>query len=348
MSTILVTGGAGFIGCAIAPALLESFDRVVVVDNLHPQVHPGRRRPDSLPSAAEFLVEDVTQADAWDAVLTRGPFDAVVHLAAETGTGQSFSEGSRHAMVNVVGTTQMLDALARETTLPHRILLASSRAVYGEGLWQAPDGTQFSPGQRHAQQLSQRLWDFDGTPLPMCAQQTPATPVSTYGVTKYTQEQLLTSWARPRGIDPIILRFQNVYGPGQSLSNPYTGIVSLFCRLAREGKSIPLYEDGQVRRDFIHVKDVVRSVLIALNGPSSSAPLDVGSGSWTTIQQLSRIIANHYGAPEPTITGQYRFGDVRHAWADISASRDLLQWRPDIALNDGLVDLAGWIDEQLG
>ena len=258
--TCLVTGGAGFIGTAMSPLLAERFARVVAVDSLHPQIHPSAERPADLHASVELVVGDVTEAGTWERVLADVRPDVVVHLAAETGTGQSLAEASRHALTNVVGTTRMFDAMLAHDALPRRIVLASSRAVYGEGAWRASGGEVFHPGQRTAEILERAEWDFpDAAPIAMSAATTRPAPVSVYGATKLAQENLLTSWAQSVHVEPVILRLQNVYGPGQSLINPYTGIMSLFCRLAKAGESIPLYEDGQVRRDFVLIDDVARA-----------------------------------------------------------------------------------------
>lgn len=346
--TVLVTGGAGFIGCAMAPALLATFDRVVALDNLHPQIHPSAQRPADLADGVELVVGDVTDATAWDDLLVTVRPDVVVHLAAETGTGQSLAEATRHAMVNVVGTTTMFDALLRHDALPRRIVLSSSRAVYGEGAWRRTDGTVFHPGQRTAEILERGQWDFAGAePMAMAAGIAPA-PVSVYGATKLAQENLLTAWAQSVGVEPVILRLQNVYGPGQSLINPYTGIMSLFCRMARAGESIPLYEDGEVRRDFVLIDDVARALVAATTAPAPGVdPIDVGSGEHQTIATAARLIAAHYGAPEPHVTGQYRQGDVRHAWADVTRAREVLGWEPEFPLAEGVTRLARWIDGRL-
>ncbi len=349
--TCLVTGGAGFIGTAMAPALVERFERVVAVDNLHPQIHPVAERPGDLDPGVELVVGDVTDAAVWDALLTgtlAGAPDVVVHLAAETGTGQSLAESTRHAMTNVVGTTQMLDALLRHEALPRRVVLSSSRAVYGEGAWRRGDGTLFHPGQRTAEILERGQWDFpDAEPVAMSATTTTPAPVSVYGATKLAQENVLTAWAQSFGVEPVILRLQNVYGPGQSLINPYTGIMSLFCRLAKAGESIPLYEDGEVRRDFVLIDDVARALVAATTAEApGSTPVDVGAGEHQTIARAAELIAAYYGAPAPHVTGQYRQGDVRHAWADVTRAREVLGWTPQHSLEDGITRLARWIDER--
>lgn len=348
--TCLVTGGAGFIGTAMTPALVEHFDRVVAVDNLHPQIHPVAERPADLHERVELVVGDVTEAATWDALLggtlAGSAPDVVVHLAAETGTGQSLAESTRHAMTNVVGTTQMLDALLRHEALPRRVVLSSSRAVYGEGAWQRADGSLFHPGQRTAEILERGEWDFpDAAPVAMSSTTTTPAPVSVYGATKLAQENVMTAWAQSFGVEPVILRLQNVYGPGQSLINPYTGIMSLFCRLAKAGESIPLYEDGEVRRDFVLIDDVARALVAATVADApGTTPIDVGAGEHQTIARAAELIAAYYDAPAPHVTGQYRQGDVRHAWADVTRAREVLGWTPQHPLEDGITRLARWID----
>ena len=343
----LVTGGAGFIGPAVSTALAESFAQVVALDNLHPQVHEKPERPADLDPRVDLVVGDVTDAGAWDALLARMRPDVVVHLAAETGTGQSLSESTRHASVNVVGTTTMLDALHRSDARPRRIVLTSSRAVYGEGAWrETATGRVFYPPQRTRQSLEGGQWDILGAePLPMEATTVFPAPVSVYAATKLAQEHLVRAWANAFDVEAAVLRLQNVYGPGQSLSNPYTGIMSLFCRMAREGHSIPLYEDGQVRRDFVLIDDVARAVHAAATVTDVPAePVDIGAGEHQTIALAAALIAHHYAAPAPHVTGQFRDGDVRHAWADVTRAEQLLGWTPQHDLRSGVTRLAEWID----
>lgn len=347
--TVLVTGGAGFIGSAMSTALADSFGSVVAVDNLHPQIHPDQVRPAGLDPRVRLVVGDICEAATWDELLPQVRPSVVVHLAAETGTGQSLTESSRHAQVNVVGTTRLLDALVRHNTFPRRIVLASSRAVYGEGSWQRSDGTVFSAGQRSAQMLARGEWDHpDAQPIAMAADTTAPAPASIYGATKLAQEHLIRSWALSYDVEPAVLRLQNVYGPGQSLANPYTGIMSLFCRMAMGGSSIPLYEDGEVRRDFVLIDDVAAALVAATvheRVPTGTA-LDVGSGEHQTIRTAAELIAQRYGAPAPHVTGDYRQGDVRHAWADIAATERELDWKPQFSLAEGIQRLTDWIDTQ--
>lgn len=348
--TVLVTGGAGFIGTAMSAGLAAAFGRVVAFDSLHPQVHAEPVRPAELAPEVELVVGDVTDPAAWDRLLAEVRPDVVVHLAAETGTGQSLTESTRHAETNVVGTTQMLDALRRHDARPRRIVLSSSRAVYGEGAWRRADGTVFLPGQRTAEILERHEWDFPGAePVAMADATTRPAPVSVYGATKLAQEHIISAWAKSEGVEAVVLRLQNVYGPGQSLTNSYTGIMALFCRMAREGQSIPLYEDGAVRRDFVLVDDVARALLLAATAERPGAdPVDIGSGEHQTIADAAQLIARYYGAPEPHVTSQYRQGDVRHAWADVSRAADVLGWSPAVSLEEGVARLAAWVDEQQG
>jgi dTDP-L-rhamnose 4-epimerase len=346
--TCLVTGGAGFIGCATSPALVREFNRVVAVDNMHPQIHATPDRPLRLHADVELVVGDVTQRETWDDLVKCVKPDVVIHLAAETGTGQSLTEGTRHAMVNVVGTTQMLDAYVRHEAMPHRIVLTSSRAVYGEGAWQDAAGRISYPGQRSRTQLEQGIWDFPGLKcLPFEATRTQPRPASIYGATKLTQEMVLSAWALSFGVEVGLLRLQNVYGPGQSLSNPYTGIVSLFARLARAGKSIPLYEDGNIIRDFVFIDDVADAVTRIATSDSiiPGAIYDVGSGEATTIRELATLIGAIYGAPPPEVNGAFRNGDVRAASGDITRTREQLGWQPQWSVERGVKALCAWIDQ---
>lgn len=344
--TCLVTGGAGFIGCAISTGLAEAFDRVVAMDNMHPQIHPTPERPAALHPDVDLVRADVTEAEDWDRVLSDVRPDVIVHLAAETGTGQSLTEASRHALVNVVGTTRMLDALVRHEVSPQRIVLTSSRAVYGEGAWIASDGSIRYPGQRSKEMLERQEWDFPGLrSLPFDSRTTTPTPTSIYGSTKLAQEHLLRSWCLAFDVTPVLFRLQNVYGPGQSLINPYTGIVSFFAQKAKAGDAIPVYEDGEIVRDFVFIDDVARALLEGvLHAPGNNEAYDIGSGDATTIMQLARLIAEYYGAPEPEINGKFRNGDVRAASCTLTGSVADLDWEPRVKVAEGVRRLCEWID----
>jgi dTDP-L-rhamnose 4-epimerase len=344
----LITGGAGFIGCALSKLLTGEFYRIVAVDNLHPQVHPTGARPAALDPSVELVNDDVTERGSWDNLLPDFKPNIVIHLAAETGTGQSLTEGTRHANVNVVGTTQMLDAFVRHDCIPARVVLTSSRAVYGEGAWRDANGTITYPGQRSRAMLEAGQWDFPGLVcLPFEATRTEPRPTSVYGATKLTQELVLRAWALSFGVEIGLLRLQNVYGPGQSLNNPYTGIVSIFARLAKAGRSIPVYEDGEIIRDFVFIDDVAAAVVRIATGPiPSDTAYDIGSGKATSIRELARTIAGIYGAPEPVVNGAFRNGDVRAASGDITRAKAELNWTPQWTVERGVRELCAWIDRQ--
>lgn len=350
LGRVLVTGGAGFIGCALSQKLAANADRWVVLDSLHPQVHVGSVRPSTLHEDAELVVGDVTDSQVWDELLPTLKPDIVIHLAAETGTAQSLDEASRHARVNVVGTTEMTDALGRAGHFPEHVLLSSSRAVYGEGSWRRESGEIYQPGQRSHAQFEAGQWDFEGAhALPSSAQTTVPAPSSVYGATKLAQENILRAWGGSRGVPISVLRLQNVYGPGQSLINSYTGIVSLFSQWAREGKTIPLYEDGQIVRDFVFIEDVADAFVAAISaGPNAKRPtLDVGTGVASTIGDIAVSIAKYYGAPAPIVNGKYRDGDVRSASCLIDQTIRELDWSPQWSLDSGVAALQQWIAGEL-
>ncbi|OBA84284.1 NAD-dependent dehydratase [Mycobacterium sp. 1164966.3] len=348
---MLVTGGAGFIGSALSRRLVKAGYDVAVMDVFHPQVHGGRAAID-LPSSVRLFTGDVTHAPDWDAVLRLFRPSQIVHLAAETGTAQSLSEATRHGSVNVVGTTQLLDALTRAALVPDQLILASSRAVYGEGAWQC--GTHvFYPRPRSHAQLLAGIWDPQGpsgepaAPLPSCAEQTEPRPTNIYAATKLAQENLLVAWAAAHDTNLSVLRLQNVYGPGQSLTNSYTGIVALFARLARARSALEVYEDGRIVRDFVFIDDVVDAVFAAVQTLAGQPRcLDIGSGVATTIHELARKIAAICGAPEPVVVPKFRDGDVRAASCIIEPAENALRWHPKWALESGLRELLEWIDAQ--
>lgn len=349
-TTCLVTGGAGFIGCALSEHLVRLYDCVIAVDCLHPQVHARPERPEALHADVELKVGDICDPAVWDALLpSLSALDVVIHLAAETGTGQSLTKSTRHGHTNVVGTTQLMDALARHGRLPTQIVLTSSRAVYGEGAWRRTDGSVFYPGQRSHAMLAAKQWNFPGAmAMPSSARHTTPHPASVYAATKLCQEHLLRVWGLAMGVSIKTLRMQNVYGPGQSTTNPYTGILPLFARVARSGGSIEVYEDGRIVRDFVHIDDVTVALLLALSYPTTGADTwDIGSGQATTIAQAAEWIAACYGAPAPHISEQFRDGDVRHAVCDPSDAHKALGFTPKIPAREGIVALCTFLENCL-
>ena len=352
-TSVLITGGAGFIGSALAHRLLSADYDVAVMDVLHPQIHSTPGRPRGLPKFVQLLTGDVTHAPDWDAVLRLVRPNQIVHLAAETGTGQSLSEATRHASVNVVGTAQLLDALTRTGLVPDQLVLASSRAVYGEGAWRCRENV-FYPGPRPHAQLAAGLWDPvspDGgvfAPLPSSSDRTEVHPTNIYAATKLAQENMLLAWTAAHGNALSVLRLQNVYGPGQSLANPYTGIVTLFAQLARARRSLPVYEDGRIVRDFVFIDDVVESLAAAVERPALHPRLlDIGSGVATTVHDLAQRLSKHFDGPEPTMVNKFRDGDVRAASCDIESAMKDLSWHPTWSLDNGLLELLNWMDGQI-
>lgn len=350
LGTVLVTGGAGFIGCALSQRLAEHADNWVVFDNMHPQIHPTSSRPQDLHAKANLIEGDVTSSLDWDSLLSSVKPTTVIHLAAETGTAQSLHEASRHSLVNVVGTTEMLDAMGRHNIVPSHFVLSSSRAVYGEGTWKKSDGSLFNPGQRSHAQLEAGQWDFpDSTSLPSEAAFTVPAPTSVYGATKLAQEHILRAWTNAHDTDLTILRLQNVYGPGQSLINSYTGIVSLFSQWAMDGREIPVYEDGHITRDFVFIEDVANAFVAAVGRTpqKDEQAWDIGSGVGSTILEAAQFIARYHNAPEPVINGAFRDGDVRHASCSVDATLSGLNWSPEWSVERGLTALQLWIQAQI-
>ena len=348
-SCILMTGGAGFIGCEIAKRLPRDLP-IVAVDNLHPQVHRLQERPDALPDDVILEIADVRDNSFWDDFLSRYQPELIFHLAAETGTGQSLTESVRHASTNVTGTAEMLDGLSRHSIKPSRIILSSSRAVYGEGGWSAPGGEIFYPGVRTHAQLSNGLWDFSAPdesqarPTSHNAATVHPNPTSVYGATKLAQEHILKAWTAAMDVPLSILRFQNVYGPGQSPDNAYTGIITLFHRQASAGKTLEVYEDGAIGRDFVFIDDVVFACLAAIraDGPKLET-IDVGSGVATTILDAAIAVAEYHNAPPPVICGKFRDGDVRWAVADIAEVQKVFGERSYLSFRDGSAIVAQWL-----
>ncbi|WP_431236973.1 NAD-dependent epimerase/dehydratase family protein [Mycolicibacterium aichiense] len=348
---MLITGGAGFIGSALARRLVAAGYDVSVMDVLHPQVH-GENAEVDLPSSVRLFTGDVTHAPDMDAVLRLCRPAQIVHLAAETGTAQSLFEATRHGSVNVVGTTQLLDALSRSSHVPDQLVLASSRAVYGEGAWQCGDQIVYPRPRSHAQLVAQ-IWDPQGptgdpaVPLASQAARTEPRPTNIYAATKLAQEHILAGWSAAHDTNLSVLRLQNVYGPGQSLTNSYTGIVALFARFARAKHTLEVYEDGRILRDFVFINDVADALFAAIDRPATgSRCVDIGSGVPTTIDELARQIATICGAPEPVIVGKFRDGDVRAARCDIDSATKEFGWKPQWTLDQGLGQLLEWIAKQ--
>ena len=346
---MIVSGGAGFIGTRVAPVLLERGIHVVVLDNLHPQVHGDGGWPEALDDRAVRVRGSVDDIGAWYRAIDAAEDDAptVLHLAAETGTGQSLTEARRHASVNVLGTAALTDALVARSISPRSIVLTSSRAVYGEGSWRTEDGSLVQPASRVAADLDALEWSprtaqgtFAIEPAPNEASSVTARPTNVYAATKLAQEHLLDSWCTAMGVPLSILRLQNVYGAGQALANSYTGVLTFFATRALSGQAIDVYEGGGIVRDFVHVSDVAAGIVAAIDRPGASpGAVDIGSGAPSTLLEAARVIAEEAHAPEPRITDRYRLGDVRAAFASITAAAQALDYRPRTSFRDGVREL---------
>ena len=352
VKTVLISGGAGFIGTRLARRLVGAH-RVILLDNLHPQVHASGDWPTDSPTEAERVLGDVTESAAWDAVVAEHKPDIIVHLAAETGTGQSLTQSYRHASVNVTGTARMLDALSNSGHRPEAIVLASSRAVYGEGQWKTAEGASYYAIPRGERQLDDGKWEpigpdgQEGVAVPHNAAFVEPRPTNVYAATKLAQEHLLSSWCASMNVPLRILRLQNVYGAGQALENSYTGVLTYFARQAIAGEPINVYEGGGILRDFVHVDDVVSALSAALALPAQNVfgLVDIGSGSAGSLLDYATTLAEIAGSPVPQISDRFRLGDVRAAYADIAPARALLGYEPKVSFRDGVVGLLDWARE---
>ena len=355
MKSILITGGAGFIGTHLARMALQAGHRVRILDNLSAQVH-GEDPQYSAPDGAEFQLGDITVSADVERALDG--VDTIVHLAAETGTGQSMYQIERYYRVNVQGTALMFDVLANGAHGVRNVLLGSSRSVYGEGAYLCracdPAGARRYPEPRGPEQLAAHEWT---APCPECGSVIEPTatreddrlaPASIYAATKLAQEDLVRVGCRALGIASAILRFQNVFGEGQSLRNPYTGILSIFSTRIRLGQSLPIFEDGEETRDFVHVEDVARALLHCIEQPvDGGVTVNVGSGGAISIMELARMLKQIMDSDiEPHVTGEYRVGDIRHNFADISRLEETVGFRPAVSIDEGMRRFAEWVATQ--
>ncbi len=353
IQNVLITGGAGFIGSRLANFLTASGHKVRVLDNLSPQIHG--LIPESSPlflslhHDVEFLRGSVTNRD--DLIKALQGVDTVVHLAAETGTGQSMYAIQHYSDVNVGGTALLLDLVANQPFPVKKIVVASSRAVYGEGKYLCGQHGFVYPHARSAMDMEKG--DFD-VHCPVCGlsaelvatdEETPVRPSSVYGVTKLTQEQMVLTVAKALGISAIAFRYQNVYGPGQSLSNPYTGILSIFSTRIRNQSPINIFEDGKESRDFVYIDDIVS---ITARAVEYNKPLvdvfNVGAGIATDVLTIANTLQKLLGVTVPTtISGQFRVGDIRHNYADLSKVKKVLGFEPTVSIEQGLANFVDWV-----
>lgn len=351
---ILITGGAGFIGQRVARDFLRQGTKVRILDNFSPQIHSTNALPEDLIDDIELIVADVRDRDSMKFALSG--IENIVHLAAETGTGQSMYEIDRYFSVNVQGTATLLDLLQNDhcgRTL-RSIVVASSRAVYGEGAYQCPAHGMVFPEQRSRERMSGGVFEpvcpACGSPVSLLPtpESAPFMSMSMYGLTKQVQEQAVLLFARTRGINGFGLRYQNVYGPGQSLKNPYTGILAVFSNLARQNQAIDIYEDGLESRDFVYIDDVVEATMHAVNYSGKFVgALNVGSGQPTTVMTVAQEIKSFFGSDSPIgVTGAFRMGDIRHNIADVSKLEQILGFVPRVPFKQGIANFLNWASDQ--
>lgn len=349
---VLITGGAGFIGSHLADALLARGHRVRVLDNLSPQVHGSEKQPPPyLDPEVELITGDVRDSNA----VRRGlaGVDVVYHLAAAVGVGQSMYEIAQYTSVNNLGTAVLLEALAADPV--ERLVVASSMSLYGEGLYRRSDGSLGTGEERRLDNLRAGEWEVRDsrgevlTPVPTPETKLPSL-ASVYALSKFDQERMCLMVGRAYGIPTTALRFFNVFGTRQALSNPYTGVLAIFASRLINGNRPSVFEDGLQRRDFVSVYDVAQACCLALERPESAGEaFNVGSGCSYTVREIAERIAAVIGKEylRPEITGKYRVGDVRHCFADISRARASLGYEPRVELEEGLTELAGWLEGQV-
>lgn len=352
---LFLTGGAGFIGARFAQFMArDAADQILVYDNLSPQVHGDTPDLSVLPDCAEVVRGDVQDAKTLSQTIERFQPTVVAHLASETGTGQSYHELTRYLGVNVTGTGNLLEALRAANCVPECFLLTSTRAVYGEGPYRDSKGVIQVPPHRSVTAMEQgefRLIDAYGEEMePMLANHmSPVRPISVYGSTKLAQEHIVQNVLGTTECRVVTFRFQNVYGAGQSLINPYTGVLSHFISRLASGQGISIFEDGRIARDFVHVNDVVSAMHKAtqIDTPIDH-PIDIGSGQRSLIRDVAQDLARLIGVPDADmpVTGAFRVGDVRNTCADISYAREVLGWQPETAMVDGLENLWSWARDQ--
>ncbi|MFN3943710.1 MAG: NAD-dependent epimerase/dehydratase family protein [Allosphingosinicella sp.] len=346
----MITGGAGFIGRFVADELLRRGHRVKVLDSLIEQVHGDRERPEGLDPEVELIRADVRNGDAVTAAL-KG-VDSVIHLAAEVGVGQSMYAVERYTSVNDVGTAVLFEKLIDRPV--RRVVTASSMSIYGEGLYRDADGNAVQDAVRQARTGDGQSWDpVDGVGRPLTPVATPEWKrpdlASIYALGKYVQERTTMIMTGAYGMEGACLRLFNVYGPGQALSNPYTGVLAIFASRLLNGQKPMIFEDGEQRRDFVYVGDVARAFADALELPQANGEIfNIGSGDDRSVTEVARELARAMGKSgiEPEIVGKSRIGDIRHCFCDTSKANEKLGFTAAKDFREGLEELAGWVAEQ--
>jgi len=350
---ILITGGAGFIGSNLALKLIEKKYSITVLDNLSPQIH-GENSPlyNSIKDKVNFIKGTVLSYEDWKKAL-KG-IDIVVHLAAETGTGQSMYEIEKYTDVNIKGTSIFLDILANEKHSVKKMIIASSRAIYGEGKYECETHRVVYPIERKDDDMASGDFNIK-CPICSCNVKIMATdeeskihPTSIYGITKQVQEQMFMVMGKSLNIPAVAFRYQNVYGAGQSLSNPYTGILSIFSTIIKNGNHISIFEDGKESRDFVYIDDVVDATVLGIEKDEANYEVfNVGLGEAIDVMTVAHTLVAEYGSnTNISITGNYRLGDIRDNYADLTKIKNKLGFEPKINFKDGISKFLKWVNLQ--
>lgn len=353
---ILITGGAGFIGSNLALKLIEKGHKVTILDNMSKQIHGEDYEKSQLykniKGKVEFILGTVESEEDWRKALKN--IEVVVHLAAETGTGQSMYEINRYIDINIKGTSKLLDILTNEKHDVKKIVIASSRAIYGEGEYICPVHGIVYPEEREERYMS--IGDFN-VKCPHCnitvelkptTEETKKHPSSVYGFTKQAQEEMCMIIGKSLKIPVVAYRYQNVYGPGQSLKNPYTGILSIFSTRIKNGNEINIFEDGQESRDFVYIDDVVNATILGIEKDEANyQTFNVGTGIAVTVQEVAETLIEKYNSDiKIKISGNYRLGDIRHNYADLTKIKTLLNFEPRVDFNAGISKFVDWVEIQ--
>jgi len=356
MKRILITGGAGFIGSHLTSKLISKGYIITVLDNLSLQIHGENPETDSplfrsIKDKVNFINGTVTSKENWTKALKNQ--DIVVHLAAETGTGQSMYEIHKYVDVNINGTAILLDILANNNHCIEKIVVASSRSIYGEGRYKSSDLGWVYPTHRKAEDLDNGDFEVkypgaEHLELVATDEESKIHPSSVYGITKQNQEQLVMTVCPTLGISAVAFRYQNVYGPGQSLKNPYTGILSIFSTQIKNGNGINIFEDGKETRDFVFIDDVVDATILGIEKEEANNEVfNVGTGVPTDVLTVANSLMHHYNTSVPlTISGNYRLGDIRHNFADLTKISSKLGFKPKVDFNEGIKRFTEWVNTQ--
>lgn len=348
--TILVTGGAGFIGSHLVDALLAQGKKVRILDALVPQVHgEDADWPAWVPESVEKIRGDVRDQSVWEKSLEG--ISVVYHLAAEVGVGQSMYEINRYMEANTMGTSRLLELLAQGRFKLDKLIVASSMSIYGEGAYRTAAGEIVYPVERSSERIARREWEMtlpgsdETLEAAPTSEEKPLRPTSIYAISKRDQEEMCLSVGKAYRIPTTALRFFNVYGPRQALSNPYTGVAAIFSGRLLNNNPPLIFEDGKQSRDFVHVSDIVQALVLSMECEASDyEAINVGTGVSTSVLQVAQILRDKLGvAAEPQVVNKFRAGDIRHCFADIRKAELLLGYRPTVAFKDGMDELIEWI-----